>query len=46
MHRILKEVASRQGLGYLTTREDEAQVEGLERAYESLRGVLDAAKGS
>ena len=39
MRRILKAVASGQSLGDLTTLENEASIEEVERAYESLKGV-------
>ena len=38
MRRVLKAVAARQGLGDLSTLEDEASVEDVKRAYERLRG--------
>ena len=44
MRRVLKAVSLGQSLGDLTTLEDEASVEELKKAYESLRGVSDAAK--
>jgi len=44
MRRVLKAVASGQSLGDLTTLEDEASVEEVKRAYESLKRVSKEAK--
>jgi acetyl-CoA synthetase len=41
MRRVLKAVASGQSLGDLTTLEDEASIEELKRAYESLKKVSE-----
>jgi len=46
MRRILKAVASGQSLGDLTTLEDEASVEEVKRAYESLRTISGTAEDS
>jgi len=43
MRRVLKAVASRQSLGDLSTLEDEASVEEVKRAYESLREMSDTS---
>jgi acetyl-CoA synthetase len=44
MRRVLKAVASGQSLGDLTTLEDEASVDEIKRAYESLKRVSKEAK--
>ena len=44
MRRVLKAVASEQSLGDLTTLEDEASVEEVKKAYESLKRMSGAAK--
>ncbi len=46
MRRVLKAVASGQSLGDLTTLEDEASVDELKKAYESLRKISDSGKDS
>ena len=44
MRRVLKAIAAGQNLGDLTTLEDEASVEEVKRAYESLSKVSDTAE--
>ena len=44
MRRVLKAVFLGQSLGDLTTLEDEALVEELKKAYESLRKISDTDK--
>jgi len=46
MRRVLKAVASGQGLGDLTTLEDEASVGEAKKAYENLRKMPDTAKNN
>lgn len=46
MRRLLKAVASGQSLGDITTLEDEASVQEVKKAYESLRNSSDATKDS
>ena len=46
MRRVLKAVASGQSVGDLTTLEDEASVEDVKKAYQSLRKVSDISKGN
>jgi len=46
MRRVLKAVASGQSLGDLTTLENEASVEEVKRAYESLRKASNTAGGN
>jgi len=46
MRRVLKAVASGQSVGDLTTLEDEASVEDVKKAYQSLRKVSDTSKGN
>jgi acetyl-CoA synthetase len=46
MRRVLKAVASGQSLGDLTTLENEASVEEVKRAYESLRKASNNADGN
>ncbi|MFQ5925391.1 MAG: acetate--CoA ligase [Dehalococcoidia bacterium] len=44
MRRLLKAVVSEQSLGDLTTLEDEASVDEVKKAYESLRKIPESAK--
>ncbi|MCL0094928.1 acetate--CoA ligase, partial [Dehalococcoidales bacterium] len=44
MRRVLKAVASEQSLGDLTTLEDEASIEEVKRAYESLKRASEEGK--
>ena len=46
MRRVLKAVSMGQSLGDLSTLEDEASVEELKKAYESLKEVSTASEDS